>query len=165
MQDESHGRLMARSGRLLGRRAYGRAELGLRLAPLGEPAEVEAVLDRLEALGLLNDAGYAYDFGLHRLTREGWGPRRIRRELIERRVAPEVVDAALARLASEIGEEEALAAYLRRWTAKHAWPADRRAGRRLVAHLGRRGFSGDVIHRSLRRVLDVRTWHLIESGD
>jgi regulatory protein len=165
MSPESHERLLARSGRFLARRAYSRGELGLRLARAADAVEVEAVLDRLEALGLLNDANYAYDFGLHRLTREGWGPLRIRRELIERGVAADVVEAALARLSAEMGEDEALAAYLRRWSAKHGWPVDRRGGRRIVAHLERRGFSGEAIHRGLRRVLDVRTWRQIDSGD
>ena len=124
METERQKKLMAQAGRLLARRAHSRAELGERLARLAEPGEVDQVLDHLVELRLLNDANYAYNLSLHRLTREGWGPLRVRRELIERRVEPATADEALARVLDETGEETILKRYLVRYAGRRGWPGE-----------------------------------------
>jgi regulatory protein len=165
MDPEPHRKLMEKAGRLLARRAYARGELAQRLARAADAEAVAAVLDRLAQLGLLNDANYAYNFGFQRVAREGWGARRVRGDLIARRVEPEVADAALARVFEAVGEEESLAAYLDRYSRKRGWPSDRPGIRRLVMHLERRGFPDEVIYRSLRRRIDSTAWRQFESGD
>jgi len=158
-------RLMVRAGRLLSRRAFGRAELAARLGRTAPVEAVDAVVDRLERLGLLNDASYAYNFALQRLTREGWGLRRIRRALVERQVARDVVDLALERVSKEIGEEAALVAHVQRRVAKQGLPADRRGIRRLAEHLARRGFSVDSTERVLRRLIPADAWRDFDRGE
>ena len=165
METELHKKLMAQAGKLLARRAYSRAELGERLARLAESDEVDRALDHLVELRLLNDANYAYNLSLHRLTREGWGPLRVRRELIERRVEPATADEALARVLDETGEETILKRYLVRYAGRRGWPGDRRRIQRLVLHLERRGFSAEQVHRALRDEIGTEAWRRFETGE
>ena len=165
METELSKILLVRAGKLLARRSYSRGELGQKLAGLADTADVEAVLDRLAELRLLNDADYAYNFVSYRLTREGWGPLRIRRELLERRVAPNLVDAALERVLDEAGEEAALKVYLARHAGKRGWPTDRKRIQRLVLHLERRGFTPEKVRRTLRQEIGADAWQRFETGE
>lgn len=77
--------------RLLGRREHSREELRKKLRKREWPADrVEALLDRLEQEGALSDLRFARSWVRHRAGR-GLGPTRIRSELRQRGVAPEVV--------------------------------------------------------------------------
>jgi regulatory protein len=165
MQSVLREKLIARAGKLLARKGYSRAALEERLRGLASPAEVASVLDRLEELALLDDAHYAYNFALQRLQRELWGPRRVIGDLIDRKVAPAVADAALTRVLDEVPEDDILDGYLQRHSSKRGWPKDRREIARLIAHLERRGFTRDLVYRSLRAKVDGLEWRRFEAGD
>jgi regulatory protein len=158
-------KLMTKAGRLLARRAYGRAELGQKLAPLADASDIEQVLDHLTDLRLLNDANYAYNFSFHRLTELGWGPARVRRELTQRRVEGTIVEAAIARVLDDSGEEAILDRYLARYTGRRGWPADRKGIGRLVTHLRRRGFSPERVYRALREQIGAEAWDRFDTGE
>ncbi len=49
-------KLLNKAGAILGRRPHSRGELRLKLLRYGAETEVEAALDRLQELNLLNDA-------------------------------------------------------------------------------------------------------------
>jgi regulatory protein len=79
---------------LLARREHSRAELVRKLGERGVPVElIDAVLGSLAARNLQSDARYAEALVTSRMGR-GQGPVRIRRELAERGVAAEEIDAA-----------------------------------------------------------------------
>src|SRR5215218_5070893 len=79
------------------RRERCRRELDQWLAKRGyEYEERVAALDRLEAVGELDDARFARRYAEDKRELSGWGPDRIRTALQGRGVATEHIDAALA---------------------------------------------------------------------
>ena len=165
MHADSRKTLLEKAGAILARRSLSRAELRDRIAAGADASLVEAVLDRLEQLRLLNDADYAYNFALHRVGRRGWGPAKVRDALLGRRVAPDVADAAIARACSETDPRRALVEYTRRHVAKSGGAPDDKSARRLLAHLRRRGFEDDAIAGALKEVLPPELWRRLETGE
>ena len=119
----------------------------------GEPAEHVAVaIQRLIALGLLDDAQFARQFIRARIAGAGLSRRRLQSELWRRGVARDVIDTALAEVMAEddVDEDAQIAAVAAKKlrTLRSADPAAAR--RRLYAFLARRGYDGSAI----RRVMD-----------
>ncbi len=156
---------MQKAGALLARRAYSRAELGNRLARFAGEFPLDTILDRLEQLNLLNDADYAYNFALCRMKQDGWGPSKIQRSLLLHQVEQSIIDAALLRVENELGRGTAIERYVQEYFAKKGQPADLKALRRFVAHLGHKGFDEDGIVSVLRRMVPANLWHRFETGE
>ena len=139
--------------RLLERQRRTRADLARRLADRGFAATtVERVLDRLAAVGLVDDVEYARAFMAGRRARRAAGARRIEQELRARGVGPEDIAAAAARLDAEQGglDETAAARRVIAQAERRLRGLEPRVRRqRLYALLARRGFDGDVIRRAL----------------
>jgi regulatory protein len=140
--------------RALERRPFARKDLARRLVLKGHPpALIEEALDRAERLGYLDDERFARHFVQAKSAR-GRGPRRLRRELAAQGVASPLVERVLA---EELGSDwlkrtiQAVAAKRARQLADLPRP-DRI--RRLMAHLGRRGFSGPEALEVVRQVVD-----------
>ncbi len=165
MEAESPKKLLSRAGNLLARRAYSRGEMRAKLAGLAEADEVEAALDRLEALNLLNDSEYAYNFASGRMGAQGWGPIKVRHSLLRRHIAPQLIEAALDRVRAEVGDETILREYLNRHCRRAGLPNDRRGIQKLVGHLRRRGFSDATIYGTLRRLIPGAAWECFETGE
>jgi regulatory protein len=137
--------LTARALRLLARREHTRVEICRKLAPrVDDPARLEAVLDDLARRGWLSDERFVEAFVHARRGRDG--PARIRRALLERGVAPEVIAAALRDLkAGELDSARAV------WARKFKVPpktSEERA--RQVRFLQSRGFTIALAMRIVR---------------
>jgi regulatory protein len=158
-------KLMYQAGKFLSRRAHSRGELGQKLARYGEPGQIEAVLNRLEELKLLNDAEYAYNFALCRIRHEGWGPLKVLHSLQRRQVAPVVAEAAIERIRRETDERMLLGTYLQRYCRKKSLPQDRKGIQKLISHLRRRGFQDQTIFSTLRQNIPDAAWQRIDTGD
>ncbi len=90
-------RIREQALRLLEVRGRSRFELRGRLLAKGHPAAaIDALLERLGASGLLDDARFARDRARAMLRRKGWGPRKLAADLARRGVEREQVDAAIA---------------------------------------------------------------------
>jgi regulatory protein len=120
----------------------------------GEPAEhVAAAVERLIALGALDDAQFARQFIRGKISGAGLSRRRLQSELWRKGVARDVIDAAL----SEVFEEDAVdeGAQIAQVAAKKLRTLRSldaaTARRRLYAFLARRGYDGSAI----RRVMDA----------
>lgn len=129
-------------------------EVRQKLLRTGAHADVaEQVAERLRALGYLDDAAYARSYAEARAAGRGYGPARIRRELMRRGVARSHIEAALA----EVLEEEALLAQAQaqaatRW-ARLAGEADpRKRRKKLFDYLLRRGFTFDTVRQAVDAV-------------
>ncbi len=129
--------------RLLTVRSRTRSELAGQLDKRGYPDEVaESVLDRLAAVGLIDDADFAEQWVRSRRARGGKGKRALAAELRTKGVDDDVIAAALddidagaeRRLAEELVERK-----LRREAL--ADTDDTKVMRRLVGILARRGYS------------------------
>ncbi len=131
---------------LLARSPHFRRALERKLAARGFGSdEIEAVCERLAARGLLDDLECARGLVEGAWRRRGYGRLRIRAELQQRGVDGEVVDTILdERSGDEVDLAEEVARRWRRGSTK---------GRDALArHLGRKGYSGEVIYEVLGRL-------------
>ena len=136
--------------RLLTARARTRAELSRQLAKRGYPDDVAGlVLDRLAAVGLIDDTDFAQRWVESRRANAGKGRRALAAELHAKGVDNEVITAALAGIdagAERSRAEELVRAKLRRETLVDD---EARVSRRLIGMLARRGYSqtlaGEVV--------------------
>ncbi|KJE24671.1 hypothetical protein FF36_01045 [Frankia torreyi] len=130
--------------RLLATRARSRAELATTLRRRGVADDVVAtVLDRLAAVGLVDDGAFAAAFVSSARTHRGLGRQALAAELRRRGVQPDVVEAATSVLAAEDEEETARDLVRRRLRSMDRLPEQARA-RRLLAMLMRRGYPAEL---------------------
>lgn len=128
-------------------------------------AEIAPTLEKLVALGLLDDWSFARNFARSRLApSRGFGPRRVAAELAKKGVARAITDQVLAELQQEQSEadDEAqargeksssaveLAAAKKLKALAKLDPETRK--RRLYGYLARRGFGGAEIAGVLRKL-------------
>jgi len=123
----------------LARREYSRAELAVKLAPLGTQEDIEATLADLERTGLLSDARFAESYLRSHAPRKGTPG--LRYALQTRGVDADLIDAHLAALPDELERAKTV------WGKKFAVPAaDIRERGQQARFLQNRGFSSSVIH-------------------
>jgi SOS response regulatory protein OraA/RecX len=118
-------------------------ELAFKLERKGHSAAAIApAVDRLQALGLLDDAEFARLYVEAKLAR-GRGPSRLRHDLARLGVSREIADCVLAAVAADTDDPLARPRELitRRAHQLRAIPRDARR-RRLLAFLARRGYRG-----------------------
>jgi len=129
--------------RLLTARARSRAELIDKMAKRGYPDEVaETVLDRLVAVGLVDDEDFAAQWVRSRQTYSGKGKRALAAELRTKGVDAEVIAAALGGIdagAERVRAEQLVERKLRREVLADG--DDAKVMRRLVGMLARRGYN------------------------
>ncbi|RJO75268.1 regulatory protein RecX [Nocardia panacis] len=126
--------------RLLAVRARSRAELSRRLTMKGfAPETIEAALERLAEVGLIDDAAFAEQWVYSRHTFSGKGKQALARELRVKGVAPTEAAAALSAITSD--DEAARATALIRRKIRTPITDPDKTLRRLVAMLTRRGYS------------------------
>jgi regulatory protein len=136
--------------RLLAVRARSRGELVERLTRKGFAAEgVREVIQSLSEVGLVDDEVFARAWAEERSRLRPIGPRRLARELAQKRVDPElaarVADETFARSPELELARKALAPKLRTGPGRNPSRESRqRRRRRLFAFLVRRGFSYEV---------------------
>ena len=165
---------MKRAAALIARRAHSRGELRRKLAAaqnVGEACAIEAVLDRLEHLNLLNDAEYAYNFAFYRIKDLGWGEEKVRKALSDRDVAKAAADRALDRVREETapggtgGIAGALIEYIESYCRKHGTPSTVKDSQKLARRLIGRGFDEDRVIGALQRIIPPETFRHFETGD
>ncbi len=130
-----------------------RQELAKALADREVPVEAaDAVLDRMEEVGLVDDRSFAHDWVESRQSRRQLSRSAIKRELITKGVDRDDIDEALA----EVGDEDELNA-ARALAEKKVRAMSKLEPkvryRRLAGALARRGFPSHVTTRVLGEVL------------
>jgi len=154
-----------RALRLLAARGRSVRELRRRLLAAKEPEEhVTAALERLEAMGALDDEEYARQLARSQMVGRGYAPRRLKQELARRGVARDVADRAIEVVIAEdaapgsFGAEAGvdLTETIERLARKksrglESVDAETRS-RRLYAFLARRGYDSDDIRRVIARL-------------
>ena len=141
--------LRERALRHLARRDHSRAELARKLAPHGETAEIEAVIERMRELGLQSDERYAEAFVRSKATR--FGAARLRNELAHRGIDRDRIDEALAGECVESEAERARAVLRARFATP---PTDPREWARQARFLQTRGFAPELIRKLLKEPYD-----------
>ena len=137
--------LKAKAIELLMRRPQSRKELGRRLAEQeASQEEIEAICDRMEELGYLNEEEYAARVVRH-YAAKGFGERKLRDELYRRGISREFWEDALAQIEDN---SEVIDAFLEK---KLKGAHDPKAVKKASEALARRGFSWSEIGDALRR--------------
>jgi regulatory protein len=162
---DSTARLMHKAGSLLARRAYSRSELQRKLIAHAEAPDVDAVLDRLEELNLLNDADYAYNAAIRWILQAGWGTIKVRHQLLRRGVSKPLAEEAIRRVRQDIDDHDALEKYLERKSGTGSSPGTRKEVRRLIQSLRRRGYPDEVIWTVLRKRVPAVVWQTFDTGE
>jgi regulatory protein len=143
--------------RLLTVRARSRAELSEALAARGVPENAAApVLDRLAAVGLVDDRAFAESFVRSRHRDRGLAVREIHRQLRDKGVEESVITAAVAEVddAAEAGAARQLVTRkLRSMTSL----APEVKTRRLVGMLARKGYSPSLAYQIVRDTISSHT--------
>jgi len=151
---------------MLARRAYSRGELEQRLTRKGyAPGEVAAELERLERVGLLDDAQLAHAVRRQELRR-GLGRRGVAAALRRRHVGEEHAAVAIAAVSPE-KEQEALAVALEHAVRRHAASGGLPGARRkVIRYLLARGFAtSDVLCAVAARLGEISDEEAVELTD
>ena len=139
--------------RLLERTRRTRSDLARRLREKGfAPERIQEVLDRLQGVGLVDDAEYARAFLAERWGRRAAGWRRLEMDLRRRGVAAEDIARGRERFEEERGpaDELSLARRVLAQAARRTLSLEPRQRRqRLYALLARRGFDSETIEAAL----------------
>lgn len=145
---EGFSKAMNRAMYYLGKQIRSRKEVSTYLARKEtEPEVMEAVLDRLEKLGYLNDQYYAERFAAARIKKGG--SFRVSMELRGKGISAEDAQAALEQI-DPAQEEQSALRYAERALRGET---DDKARRRAYAALSRRGYSGELIRRVMEQAL------------
>ena len=139
---------------LLAVRARSRRELERRLLQAGsDPSEVDEVLDRLAAVGLIDDEAFARQVAEHGFGAKLAGRRAVAGTLAAAGVAPEVAARVIDETAGDDDRRADELAVSRAARLGSVEPA--KAFSRLTSLLVRRGYSPDVARRAARRALSI----------
>jgi regulatory protein len=138
----------------LERRSFARADLSRRLRRKGHaPEAVDAALERVAAIRLLDDGAFALNYVETRSSR-GRGPLRLTRDLLAMGVDRRLIDRALATHAADGVDRSALPLSLATKRAAQLGDLPREVRRRRVlAYLARRGFAGHEVGEMVRKVV------------
>ncbi len=143
---------------LLTVRARSRRELETRLRQAGfQSDEIDDVLERLERVGLIDDAAFARQLAEHRFGVKRSGSRAVTSELLAKGVAPAIVAEVVAEVVEggALGEEERAEALARSRASRLGALEPAKAFQRLSSLLMRRGFGPEVARRAARRALEL----------
>jgi regulatory protein len=145
--------------RFLARRAHSEEELAARLRRHGvSGAGIAATIDELKRQGYLDDAATAAQWARSWRGSKGWGPLRVRAELIRRGLDRRLAERVLAEVCPDDETEASAMQIAVRLARRPAFAGTGpRVALRLAAHLSRRGFPSDLA----RRVAS----HCCQAGD
>ncbi|WP_285116244.1 regulatory protein RecX [Leifsonia sp. fls2-241-R2A-40a] len=113
-----------------------------------EPEVYGPELDRLEALGVIDDASLAVTLAFTQHSRKGLGRSAIAQELKSRHIAPEFIEAALADIGEDDELERATELAVKRMGQLSSYD-DETARRRLHGFLARKGYASDVVRQAM----------------
>jgi len=138
----------------LGRHMRTEAELRRLMSARAEPGErgeaaVRAAIARLKDHGYLNDAAYAETFARLRQENEKLGARRVRQDLQQKGIRPELINETVEARYGGANEEALAREHLER--KRIGKPTNEKETARVVRRLAAAGFSTGTIYKVLRR--------------
>ena len=140
---------------LLAVRPRSRRELERRLVAAGFDAdEIASELERLEGVGLIDDAAFARALAEHAFERRKAGRRAVASALAAKGVSPHVAGAVLDDLEGD-GDEDRADDLARARAVRLAGVPPDKAFQRLTGFLVRRGHPAETARRAARRALGI----------
>ncbi|OPY88846.1 MAG: Regulatory protein RecX [Smithella sp. PtaU1.Bin162] len=140
--------------RLLALRPHSTGEIERKLREKGfSAAVIKEVLEKLHDLKYLDDVSFASQWARHLAVNKLWGNKKIIAQLQIKGVAANLIDDAIAEARTEMPEEEALAALIRKKTAAAKRSVqDIREKKRIFQSLLGRGFPAGLILAKLGKI-------------
>ncbi|WP_348788149.1 regulatory protein RecX [Leifsonia sp. NPDC080035] len=120
-----------------------------------EPEVFGPELDRLEALGVIDDASLATSLAFTQHSRKGLGRSAIELDLKRRHIAPELIEAALADIEDEDELEMATELAIKRIGQLSSYD-DETARRRLHGFLARKGYGSGIVRQAMDAAFATR---------
>ncbi|GIT80003.1 hypothetical protein LLS1_16720 [Leifsonia sp. LS1] len=120
-----------------------------------EPEVFGPELDRLETLGVIDDASLAVSLAFTQHSRKGLGRTAIEQELKRRHIDPELIEIALADIADEDELERATELAVKRIGQLSSYD-DETVRRRLHGFLARKGYSSAIVRQAMDAALASR---------
>jgi regulatory protein len=148
--------------RLLTARARSRAELAEALAARDVPAAAAtAVLDRLAAVGLVDDRTFAEDYVRSRHRGRGLAAREISRQLRDKGVEDSLITAAVAEIDGAAEADAARQLVMRKLRSMSSLAPEVKT-RRLVGMLARKGYSPSMAFQIVRDAVGAHSDQAID---
>ena len=135
---------------LLEHRSHSKKELADKISRTAGRETAERAAERMEELGLVNDAQYARNLAEELLQRKRFAARRAEYELLQKGIDRALAQEMVEELAPE--PEESLRFLLERKYQRSL--SDEKGRRRVFAALQRLGYSGEDIRTALRDYID-----------
>ena len=135
---------------LLEHRSHSKKELADKISRTAGREAAERAAERMEELGLVNDAQYARNLAEELLQRKRFAARRAEYELLQKGIDRALAQEIVEELAPE--PEESLRFLLERKYQRSL--SDEKGRRRVFAALQRLGYSGEDIRTALRDYID-----------
>lgn len=112
------------------------------------PEAARAAVERMEELGLVDDDSYGRRYAKELFERKKYGPMRVRQELRQKGIRPELID----ELIDEYDDPEAFAEHIGEILERKysGWQEDEKVRRRALAALQRMGYSYEHIREGMR---------------
>ncbi|MDN4615704.1 regulatory protein RecX [Leifsonia sp. F6_8S_P_1B] len=120
-----------------------------------EPEVFGPELDRLEAMGVIDDASLAVSLAFTQHSRKGLGRSAIEQELKRRHIDPVLIEAALADIADEDELDRATELAVKRIGQLSSYD-DETARRRLHGFLARKGYGSSVVRQAMDAAFATR---------
>ncbi|WP_047984632.1 recombination regulator RecX [Ornithinibacillus californiensis] len=120
-----------------------------------DPEHITIIIKRLTKEGLINDKQFAESFTITRINTTSKGPQLVKRELIEKGVAPAIADEAVTLYTYDTQLEKAM-----KWVNKKISSSKKESFQKKVEQLRmtlmQKGFTSDVIGEVLLQIVDNR---------
>ncbi len=143
-----------RALKFLGYSARTEKQVKIKLTQLGFSTNtIEATLERLRSLNLLNDETFARDWALTRAANHGYGLKRIERDLRLKGIAESLIGTILQETFANQDERERARALLEK-KFKDQDLSDLKVLRRASDYLHRRGYSESIILELIKGNMD-----------
>ena len=113
---------------------------------------VDEVIEKLEKYNYVNDEQFARDFAASKIRQKAIGRRRLRIDLIKKKLDKETIEKALAETFEDTPEDEVINRAVAKRLRIKGKPEDQKEKKKFFDHLMRLGFSYDVVRDKMREV-------------
>src|SRR5215203_7333941 len=113
---------------------------------------VDAVIEKLEEYGYLDDRKFAEDLALSKLRQKPQGKRRLQQAMSQKKLDRETLDTAIASAFEKMPEMELIDAAIEKRLRLKGRPETREETKKFYDHLLRQGFAFDLIRNKMSEV-------------
>lgn len=155
---KARARIFQRAAKLLAAKQRSVEELRERLLTGrgATPELVETVIERLREYGYLDDARFAQSYASLRVQQRPIGRQRLQRDLWQKKIDKQTVDAALDQVFEETPEEDLIDRAIAKRVRLRGRPKTREEAKKLFDHLLRQGFAFELVSEKVRALSQNR---------